>query len=168
MHAIPFLVSFITSGQLHGLGIGSPLGEVDKAISCDFIDDVSRSGLSLRRDYGFFEFSFNPGPEWVMANCSIALHRLAWGSSMAKEWRTRMQVDFPQYLAWDELRDVLSLAPGAPSLRVTDQGGFLEYRAAGANTNVSVIVSDDHEERGPSLGHGDVWSVSMWAAAPTQ
>ncbi|WP_281397378.1 hypothetical protein [Streptomyces lunaelactis] len=24
-------------------------------------------GLSLRRDYGFLEFSFNPGPEWVMA-----------------------------------------------------------------------------------------------------
>ena len=105
MHAIPFLVSFLTSGRLHGLGIGSTIGEVDEAIYCDFIDDVSRSGDSLRRDYGFFEFSFNPGPEWVMANCSIQLHRLASGYSMAEEWRKSIQVDFPKYLAWDELRD---------------------------------------------------------------
>ncbi|MGW1493809.1 hypothetical protein [Streptomyces sp. NPDC002402] len=167
MNAIPFLVSFITTGRLHGLGVGSTLGEVDEAIRCEFIDDVSRSGLSLRRDYGFFEFSFNPGSEWVMANCSIQLHRLASGGSMAREWRTSMRVDFPRYLAWDELRDALSQTPEAPAMKVTDQGGFLEYRAAAADVNVSVIVNDDNEARGRSLGHGDVWSVSMWAAAPT-
>ncbi|WP_328676647.1 hypothetical protein OG905_23085 [Streptomyces sp. NBC_00322] len=166
--AIPFLVSFITTGRLHGLGVGSTLGQVDEAIHCKFIDDACRSGLSLRRDYGFFEFSFNPGPEWVMANCSIQLHRLASGGSMRREWRKSMRVDFPQYLAWDELRDALSKTPEAPTMKVTDQGGFLEYRAAAADTNVSAIVNDDHEERGRSLGHGDVWSVSMWAAAPTQ
>ncbi|MFF0067232.1 hypothetical protein ACFYRC_38215 [Streptomyces sp. NPDC005279] len=168
MHAIPFLVSFITSGRLHGLGIGSTLSEVDQAIHSDFVDVVDEEGLSLRRDYGFLEFAFNPGSEWVMANCSIGLHRLASGRSMAKRWRKSMRVDFPRYLAWDELRDELSRTPGAPCLRVTDQGGFLEYSAAAANVNVSVIVSDDHETRGRSLGHGDVWSVSMWAAARAQ
>ncbi|MEU9010997.1 hypothetical protein AB0D12_14690 [Streptomyces sp. NPDC048479] len=165
MHAIPFLVSVITSGRLHGLEIGSTLSKVGQAIHSDFVDVVDENGLSLRRDYGIFEFAFNPGSEWVMANCSIELHRLASGNSMAKKWRRSMQVDFPRYLVWDELREALSQAPGAPSLSVTDQGGFLEYRAAAANVNVSVIVSDDHEARGRSLGHGDVWSVSMWAAA---
>ncbi|WP_406304442.1 hypothetical protein OHA61_21840 [Streptomyces sp. NBC_00885] len=167
MKAIPFLVSFITTGRLHGLGIGSSLSEVDRAIDASFMDVVDSGGLSLRRDYGFFEFSFNPGPEWVMANCSIELHRLASGPVMGEKWCRSMRVDFPQYLAWDELRDALSRTPEAPAMKVTDQGGFLEYRAAVADVNVSVIVSDDNEERGGSLGHGDVWSVSVWAADPT-
>ncbi|NUK04320.1 hypothetical protein HRW14_24610 [Streptomyces lunaelactis] len=165
MNALPFLVSFMTSGRLHGLGIGSTLSKVDQTIHAGFVDVVDDEGLSLRRDYGFLEFSFNPGPEWVMANCSIELHKLASSRSMAKKWRKSMQVHFPQYLAWDELRAELSRAPGTPSLKVTGQGGFLEYRAAA--TDVSVIVSDDHEARGRSLGHGDVWSVSLWSAERT-
>ncbi|MBT2389218.1 hypothetical protein J7E87_07205 [Streptomyces sp. ISL-1] len=165
MTAIEFLVSFITSGRLYGLGIGSTLGEVDEAIHCDFIDDVGGSGLSLRRDYGFFEFSFNPGPEWVMSSASIKLHRLASDYDMAKEWRENMHVEFPQHLAWDELRGALELVPGSPFLKVTDQGGFLEYRAAA--TNVSVIVNDDGGEHGSSR-QGDVWSISLWAAARAQ
>jgi hypothetical protein len=159
--AIDFLVSFITSGRLHGLGIGSTLGEVDEAIHCNFIDDVSRSGLSLRRDYGFFELSFNPGTEWVMSGASIKLHRLVSGHGMAKEWREKMHVDFPQRLAWSELQDALTRVPGSPPLKVRDQGGFLDYRAA--MTNMSIIVNNDDGEHGSSR-QGDLWSVSLWVA----
>lgn len=168
MKPIRFLVSFITTGRLHGLGIGSTLSEVDRAIDASFVDVADSGGRSLRRDYGFFEFSFNPGPEWVMANCSIELHRLASGGSMAEKWHTGMRVAFPRYLAWGELLDALSQTPEAPAMKVTDQGGFLEYRAAVADVNVSVIVNDDHEARGRSLGHGDVWGISLWAATPAQ
>ncbi|MGW0558055.1 hypothetical protein ACWDZ6_28405 [Streptomyces sp. NPDC002926] len=129
------------------MGIGSTLSEVDQAIHSDFVDVVDEEGLSLRRDYGFFEFAFNPEPEWGMANCSIELHRLTSGRSMTKKWRKSMRVDFPRYLAWDELRDELSRVPGAPALKVTDKGGFLEYRASA--TNISVIVNEDQGRRRP-------------------
>ncbi|MFI1397566.1 hypothetical protein [Streptomyces sp. NPDC020681] len=161
MQAIPFLVSFITTGRLHGLGIGSTLTQVDEAIHCTFFDDSGDEGLYLRRDYGFVEFSFNPGREWVMTGASIELHRLVSGHEMAEKWRERMNVDFPSHLSWDDLHDALSRDPWFPHLTVKDQGGFLEYRAAA--TDVSVIVNDDDGEHGWPR-QGDVWSVSLWSA----
>ncbi|MFI6728178.1 hypothetical protein [Streptomyces atratus] len=161
MNAMEFIATLIRSGRLHGLGIGATLGEVDQAINCEFIDDISKSGLSLRRDYGFFEFSFNPGPDWVMSGASIRLHRLASGYEMAEEWRQGMGVEFPQYIAWRELQNVLSSVAGSPSLEITEQGDFVEYRAGA--TNVSITVNNNHEKRGRSIEHGDVWSISLWS-----
>ncbi|MFE9477011.1 hypothetical protein ACFYNM_00230 [Streptomyces spororaveus] len=163
MTGIEFLASFLRTGRLYGIGIGSTLGEVDRAVRHRFVDVVDEEGASLRRDYGFVEFYFNPGDEWVMSGCSIELHRLASGRAMAKEWARTMKVEFPRYVAWEAVREELARVPGAPELRVGDQGGFLEHRAEA--TGVSVIVVDDEEEgRGRHAGHGDVWSVSLWAS----
>ncbi|WP_328860942.1 hypothetical protein [Streptomyces sp. NBC_00306] len=73
--------------------------------------------------------------------------------------RMEMQVDLPQYLPWADLREKLARTPDSPALAETDQGDFLEYRAAA--TKVSVLVNNDHEERDSWVGHGDVWSVSL-------
>ena len=94
-----------------------------------------------------------------MSGGALELHRLASGYERAEKWRQDMQVDFPQYLTWDDLREEFSRTPDSPTLAVTDQGDFLEYRAAA--TKVSVIVNNDHEERDSWVGHGDVWSVSL-------
>ncbi|MCX4823786.1 hypothetical protein OG883_28715 [Streptomyces sp. NBC_01142] len=166
--AIPFLVSLITTGRLHGVGPGSTLDEVDRAIDCSFFDDIGDGRSHLRRDYGFFEFAFNADPEheWVMSGVTVELHRLAGGRERAEEWRAGMRVDFPRYLAWTDLREALSRVAGVDCLKEVDQGGFLEHRYRAPGASVAVIVNDDHEERGPQLGHGDVWSVSLWAAKP--
>uniref|UniRef100_A0AAU2JY72 Uncharacterized protein n=1 Tax=Streptomyces sp. NBC_00049 TaxID=2903617 RepID=A0AAU2JY72_9ACTN len=162
MTGLAFLASFITSGRLHGIGIGSTLGEVDRAIGHRFVDVVDEDGRSLRRDHGFVEFSFNPGDEWVMSGGSIELHRLASGPGMAKEWAESTGVEFPRYVAWEDVRDALARLPGAaPEFTVAEQGGFLEYRAAASGVSV-IVVDDDEEERGRQVGHGDVWSVSLW------
>ncbi|MFD7394742.1 hypothetical protein ACFV60_06840 [Streptomyces virginiae] len=161
MTGIDFLASFLRTGRLHGIGIGSTLGEVDRAIRHRFVDVVDEAGESLRRDYGFVEFYFNPGDEWVMSGGSIELHRLASGPDLAREWARTTGVEFPRHIAWADVREELGRVPGAPELTVGDQGGFLEYRATASN--VSVIVVDDEEERGYHAGHGDVWSVSLWA-----
>ncbi|MFJ2915765.1 hypothetical protein ACIO8F_41900 [Streptomyces sp. NPDC087228] len=166
MNAIEFLTSLIRSGKLYGLGIGSTLDDVNQSIRCDFIDDVSKSGLSMRRDYGFFEFSFKSGPEWVISAVSIQLHRLASNFEMAEEWQRGMGTYFPQYTAWRELQGALSRVQEYPSLTVKDQGDFIEYRAD--STNVSIIVNNDHEERDCSVGQGDLWSVSLWSATRSE
>ncbi|WCD89451.1 hypothetical protein KPP03845_105872 [Streptomyces xanthophaeus] len=111
---------------------------------------------------GFVEFSFNPGEEWVMSGGSIELHRLASGHDMAEEWARTMGVAFPRHVAWEDVRNALVRVPVAPEFKVTDQGGFLEYRAAASNVSV-LVVDDDEEERGYRAGHGDVWSVSLRA-----
>ncbi|MFJ6370809.1 hypothetical protein ACIQK5_21865 [Streptomyces virginiae] len=49
-----------------------------------------------------------------------------------------------------------------PELTVGDQDDFLEYRAAASNVSV-IVVDDEEEERGYHPGHGDVWSVGLWA-----
>ncbi|QNE74932.1 hypothetical protein F0344_10160 [Streptomyces finlayi] len=134
---------------------------MDQAINCDFIDEVSRSGLSMRRDYGFVEFSFNPGTEWVMSGASIRLHRLASGYEMAEEWQKSTGVNFPQYATWRELQGALSHFKDSPPLTVTEQDDFIEYRAGA--TNVSITVNNNHEKRGRSVAHGDLWSVSLWS-----
>ncbi|WP_404954790.1 hypothetical protein [Streptomyces sp. 147326] len=162
MTGIEFLVSFLRTGRLHGIGIGSTLDEVDRAVRHRFVDVVDEGGESLRRDYGFVEFSFNPGDEWVMSGGSIELHRLASGPDMAGEWARTMGVEFPRHVSWEAVREELAHVPGAPELTVGDQGGFLEYRAAASNVSVTV-VDDEEEERGYHAGHGDVWSVSLWA-----
>ncbi|MGW6980198.1 hypothetical protein ACWGE1_12210 [Streptomyces sp. NPDC054932] len=159
---IDFLASFLRTGRLHGIGIGSTLGEVDRAIRHRFVDVVDEEGESLRRDYGFVEFYFNPGDEWVMSGGSIELHRLASGRGMAREWARTTGVGFPRHVAWADVREELGRVPGAPELTVGDQGGFLEYRAAASNVSV-IVVDDEEEERGSHVGHGDVWSVSLWA-----
>ncbi|MFE2923949.1 hypothetical protein [Streptomyces goshikiensis] len=59
------------------------------------------------------------------------------------------------------MREALSETPPVPQFTVSDQGGFLEYRAE--KSCVSLLVVDDEEERGYHVGRGDVWSVSLWA-----
>ncbi|WP_405832674.1 MULTISPECIES: hypothetical protein [unclassified Streptomyces] len=167
MTAVEYLASFIATGRLHGIGIGSTLGEVDRALRHRFVDVVDEGGESLRRDYGFVEFYFNPGEEWVMSGGSVELHRLSSGHGMAKTWARTTGVQFPRHLAWAEVREALAGLPGAPVFDVTDQGGFLEHRAAASHVSV-IVVDDVEEERGRHVGHGDVWSVSLWAPVRAQ
>ncbi|MFE3327835.1 hypothetical protein [Streptomyces sp. NPDC059176] len=159
MNAIRLLAKFVASGQLHGIGIGSPLSEVDKKINSDFIDVTDEAGLSLRRDYGFVEFYFNPDTEWVVTGGAVELHKLAGNSSLADRWKKNMHIEFPQYVTWHQLKSELMEIINVSSLIETDQAGFIEYRMP--MTRVSVLVSDDHEERDEWVGHGDVWSVSL-------
>ncbi|MFE2553429.1 hypothetical protein ACFXGI_33575 [Streptomyces sp. NPDC059355] len=162
MTGIEFLASFIATGRLHGIGIGSTLAEVDRALQHRRVDVVGEGGVSLRRDYGFVEFYFNPGEEWVMSGGSIELHRLANAPEPAARWAACTGVEFAPYTAWAEVRKALSEAPAVPEFTISDQGGFLEYRAENSCVSV-VVVDDEEEERGYHAGHGDVWSVSLWA-----
>ncbi|WP_329312438.1 hypothetical protein OG723_02760 [Streptomyces sp. NBC_01278] len=162
MTGIESLSSFITTGRLHGIGIGSTLGEVDRALRHRCVDVVDEGGASLRRDYGFVELYFNPGEEWVMSGGSIELHRLAHAPELATRWSESTGVEFARYTAWADVREALSSVPSAPEFTVTDQGGFRDYRAERSCVSV-LVVDDDEEERGYRVGHGDVWSVSLWA-----
>ncbi|MEU9624159.1 hypothetical protein [Streptomyces sp. NPDC048155] len=159
MSATELIASFIASGRLYGVGIGSTLMELQQAINCDFVDVVDEGGDSMRRDYGFIEFYLNSGQSWSVSGGAIELHRLATRSDMVDRWRTAMRDEFPQYITWDELFGEFSKLPNPPALQHIDQGDFQEYRASA--TKVSVLVNNDHEERDEWLGHGDVWSVSL-------
>ncbi|MFF4094667.1 hypothetical protein ACFYYY_12625 [Streptomyces sp. NPDC001834] len=157
--ATKLIASFITSGRLYGVGIGSTLMDLQQKINGDFVDVVDGEGDSMRRDYGFIEFYLNLDQNWSVSGGAIELHRLAARNDMANRWHIAMRDKFPQYLTWDDLRDELSKLPNPPALQIIDQGDFLEYRASA--TKVSVLVNNDHEERDEWLGHGDVWSVSL-------
>ncbi|MFI8263816.1 MULTISPECIES: hypothetical protein [unclassified Streptomyces] len=97
-----------------------------------------------------------------MSGGSIELHRLANAPEPAARWAAGTGVEFAPYTAWAEVRQALSETPSAPEFTVSDQGGFLEYRAAESCVSV-LVVDDEEEERGYHAGHGDVWSVSLWA-----
>ncbi|MGW0703714.1 hypothetical protein ACWD0A_31285 [Streptomyces sp. NPDC002867] len=117
----------------------------------------------MRRDYACGELTFNLVPEWVVVGAAFQLHRLAAEPSLAEEWAERMGVEFPRYLAWDQLRAELRRV--APTLHLTtrEQGGFVEYRAPASNVSV-LVVDEPGDERGYRVGHQDVWSVSVWGA----
>ncbi|MFE5655939.1 hypothetical protein ACFQ9H_07135 [Streptomyces sp. NPDC056517] len=97
-----------------------------------------------------------------MATASIQLHRLASDDDLARAWARSMGVGFPRYTSWEELRDELSRTQGVPELKITDQGGFLQYRAVASNVSVIVVDAED-EERGYRVGNGDAWSLDLWA-----
>jgi hypothetical protein len=97
-----------------------------------------------------------------MATASIQLHRLASDDDLARTWARSMGAGFPRYTSWEELRDELSRTRGGPELKVTDQGGFLQYRVTSSNVSV-LVVDDEDEERGYRVGNGDVWSLHLWA-----
>ncbi|MGA4977455.1 hypothetical protein [Streptomyces cinereoruber] len=170
MTGIEFLASFLATGELYGLRVGSTLDEVDRALPPhSFVDVVGEEGAWLRRDYGLVEFAFNPEPdpgpgpgaEWVVATVTIQLHRLALDDDLAQTWARSTGVAFPRYTSWEELRDALSRTHGVPELKVTDQGGFLQYRAASSHVSV-LVVDDGDEERGDHVGDGDVWGLDLW------
>ncbi|MFJ7260458.1 hypothetical protein ACIQV2_09860 [Streptomyces globosus] len=161
MTGTAFLASLIATGRLHGIGIGSTLAEVDRALPHRRVDVVGEDGASLRRDYGFVEVYFNPGDEWVASGGSFELHRLADAPGQAARWAAGTGVAFTRYTAWADVRAALSRIPQTPALTLTDQGGFREYRAEASGVSV-LVVDDAEEERGAHAGHGDVWSVSLW------
>ncbi|KOX17842.1 MULTISPECIES: hypothetical protein [unclassified Streptomyces] len=178
MTGIGFLASFLATGELCGLRVGSTLAEADRAFHHPFVDVVDEGGAWLRRDHGLVEFAFNPdsgpepeqepesesGPEpaWVMATATVRLHRLASDDDLARTWARSTGVAFPRYTSWEELYDELSRTWGVPELDVADQGGFLRYRAASSNVSV-LVVDEEDEERGHRVGDGDVWSLDLWA-----
>ncbi|WP_055602434.1 hypothetical protein [Streptomyces aureus] len=164
MTGVEFLASFVTTGKLHGLRIGSTLDEVDRAFRHPFVDVVGEQREWLRRDHGLVEFAFNPQPEpeWVVATASIQLHRLASDEDLARTWARNTGVEFPRYTSWEEVRDELSRTHGVPELKITGQGGFLQYRAASSRVSAYVVDAGD-EERGYRVGNGDVWGLDLWA-----
>ncbi|MFD0297671.1 hypothetical protein ACFWJS_41690 [Streptomyces sp. NPDC127061] len=159
MSATKLIASFIATGRLYGVSIGSTLADLQQKINFDFVDVVDDGGDSMRRDYGFIEFYLNSDLSWSVSGGAIELHKLVARDDMVNRWRAAMRDEFPKYLAWDELSDELSKLSNPPVLRIIDQGDFLEYRAAA--TKVSILVNNDYEERDECLGHGDVWSVSL-------
>lgn len=160
MNGAEFLAEVIASGRVHGVGIGSSPAEVGRALRADFIDvHDDPDNLQLRRDYGLIEFCFTDGPQRRCTSISIQVHRLGPDPDQISQWRTAQQVDFPQYVAWDDVVEQLSADRDAPELVPSNQGEFIEYRAASAH--VSVFVLNNHEERDEWPGHGDVWSVVL-------
>ncbi|MFB6632378.1 hypothetical protein ACFCWY_21015 [Streptomyces sp. NPDC056362] len=166
MIGVEFLTSFLTTGELHGLRIGATLDELDRALRHPYVDVVGKGRKWMRRDYGLVEFALNPepgpGPGWVMATATVQLHRLASDDDLARTWARSTGVEFSQYTSWEELQDELSRTHGVPELKVTDQGEFLQYRAASSHVSVLVVDGKD-EERGDRVGDGDVWSLGLWA-----
>ncbi|MER6606473.1 hypothetical protein ABT282_11340 [Streptomyces sp. NPDC000927] len=159
MSAVELIASFVATGRLYGVGVGSTLEELQQRIKFDFVDVLDEDGDSMRRDYGFIEFYLNSGQNWTVSGGSIEMHRLVVHEELIEQWCAVMGEEFPKFLGWDELRTEISRLPDAPTFRLIDQGDFLEYRAPMAK--VSVLVNNDHEERGDWLGHGDVWSISL-------
>jgi hypothetical protein len=162
-----FLVRLVTTGRLCGVGPGSSLAEAGAAVRGPFVDDVDASGLCLRRDHGFAEFSFNAeGAEWVMSGMTLQLHRLAGNPGLARRCRDALGIAFPPTVVWPDLRASLSAQSAAECAAVVDQGGFIEHRYRGPVAHASVLVHD--EDHPPALRRGDVWSVDVWAARSTK
>ncbi|MFJ1756591.1 hypothetical protein [Kitasatospora sp. NPDC088134] len=169
MDGAEFIASAITTGKLHGVGIGSSLAEVENVFRAGYVDDPdAEENLSLRRDYGLVEFSFNDGLAWTVVGASIEIHRLAVVEDLAAEWQEAQGVDFPEYLTWNEIAAEISRIPGHPELTPrTDQTGYIEYRSP--TTRVSALVVDGDEERDEERddwpGRGDVFSIALGQGA---
>jgi hypothetical protein len=95
----------------------------------------------------------------VMTSGVVEVHRLSNDSGTRKDARKELNIDFPAYIPWAALAEELRETPGSPTMEISAQGEFLEYRALG--TKVSVHVVDSHEGRDEWPGRGDVWSVSL-------
>ncbi len=167
MTGVKTLASLITTGKLYGVGIGSVLADVDRALRHPFADVTDDEGEWLRRDYGLVEFAFRPEPDWVVATATVQLHRLAPDEDLAREWARGTGTEFPRYTSWEELWDEVRRGREAPGPTIRDQGGFLAYRPVGSHVSV-LVVDDEDEVRGHRVGHGDVWSLDLWAPVSTR
>ncbi|GAB2584559.1 hypothetical protein GCM10027168_16650 [Streptomyces capparidis] len=156
-----FLAGVVATGRIHGVGIGSSLEEVARALPADYVD-VADAEDSLRRDFGFVELYLSGGPAWTVTGGSVELHRLAGDDSgMAEAWRRATGVAFPGYCSWAELREELSSRADAPALEPHRQGGYREFRAPRTKVTVLVVDDEDEDREDGWPGHGDVWSVSL-------
>jgi hypothetical protein len=153
-----FVADLMRTGLLHGIGVGTSVGEVDRVLRVEFVDDADGDNW-LRRDYGLVELNFTGGPDWVVTGGGLALHRLPALPEIGEEWARDMGVTFPAFIRWADVVEALSEFGDAPELESSVQGEFRAYRAAA--TRVTAVVVDNEDERDDWPGHGDLWAVNV-------
>ncbi|MEU1405736.1 hypothetical protein ABZ471_25845 [Streptomyces sp. NPDC005728] len=153
--------TLLATGRIFGVGLGSAVTEVDRALAGEYVEELGGSGTGMRRDYGLIEISLTKTDEdrWVLAGVTLELHRLPGGPDLLREIRDYSGVPFDGYTSWLELKDEFPTSVSHPSLQCARQGDFLEYRKM--DVKVSVFVVNDNAERDEWPGQGDVWSIAL-------
>jgi hypothetical protein len=104
MSAADELSRALVTGTFLGVGVGSPLAEVEKRLGAGVRQFHRRKpNRFLRVDFGLVEVTFDGEPDWVCRWLSIHTHRLEGAPEMAVEVLQRYDLDFSGAVTWGQL-----------------------------------------------------------------
>ena len=94
----------LTTGRFLGVGVGSPVAEVEERLGDNVRQLHGRaSARFLRLDFGLVEVTFTGEPEWVCQWLSVQTHRLAEVPSLSRECADEFGLEFSETVTWGEL-----------------------------------------------------------------
>jgi hypothetical protein len=156
---LDFYAEAILSGRVLGLGPGSTVGEVERTLGKDFVDDARNQWM--RRDYGLIEFHFNrTDREWVCFGVSIQVHRLADAGEIVPPVLGDRYGAFSGTVGFSQLVD--RIKDEAPDREVECKkafGEFGEFRVDGTDSYIHAVrtqVSTNAES-----DFGNLWSIEL-------
>jgi hypothetical protein len=161
MSALEFFTNFVTSGRVEGVGLNSTLGEWADSLGSDYIDDKSRSGKQLRRDYGLVELGFlRRNKLWSCFLISLQVHRLWQYDDNVPQALIDRYGEFPRSLQFQDLDRAL-LALGYEPKPIADEDGsdIARYSISVSNVLIAVIARAAEESNYPPVG--SVWAMHL-------
>jgi hypothetical protein len=160
MSALKFFTDFALNGQIEGVGLNSTPAEWAEGLGTDFIDDKSKSGKRLRRDYGLVELGFvRAEGSWSCFLISIQAHRLWQYHSNVPRKLIEKYGEFPRSVQFDEVRRALHALGYEPEL-VADEhrSDTARYRIPGAKVLIAVVSREAESDYLPT---GSIWSMEL-------
>ena len=161
MSALEFLTDFITSGQVEGVGLNSTLEEWAENLGTGYIDDKSRSGKQLRRDYGLVELGFlRVNKLWSCFLISLQVHRLWRYDDNVPQKLVDRYGEFPGSFQFQDVDRALLALGYEPKLIADEHGSDIaRYHVRVANLTIGVVATTSDVSN--SLPVGSVWAMHL-------
>jgi len=161
MSALSFFVDFALNGRIEGVGLNSPPEEWAKGLGTDFVDDKSKSGKRMRRDYGLVELGFlRSDGLWACFLISLQAHRLWRYPDGVPQKLLDRYGEFPRSIQFEDVRSALRVHGREPQLIADGNGAdTARYHVPSANVLIAVVAGE--AEQLNDLSAGSVWSMHL-------
>jgi hypothetical protein len=161
MSALEFYTDFVTSGLVQGVGLHSTLEVWTDNLGTSCIDDKSRSGKQLRRDYGLIELGFlRVNKSWSCFLISLQVHRLWRYDDNVPQKLVDRYGEFPRSLQFQDFDRAVRALGYEPELIADDHDSDIaRYHVAVANVLIGVVAKATEEP--DSLPVGSVWAMHL-------
>ncbi|MFE1594942.1 hypothetical protein [Nocardia sp. NPDC058705] len=160
---VDYLAEVACVGNVLGLRHGVRLAEVDAVLQGEeFVEDVDKKRLTMRRDYGLIEMGFtnHPYDGWTCFYVTLSLHRLQWNVTVPQPIRSGVG-PIPDGVSFHDLSGAIERRGGTMREMDIRLSGDIYYETPAE----AQIIVDTTDYIG--MGQDAVWSVGLSRWGPS-
>lgn len=161
MSALDFFVDFALNGRIQGVGLNSTPEMWTEDLGTDYIDDKSKNGKRLRRDYGIVELGFvRKNGLWSCFLISLQAYRLWRYADCVPQKYLDGYGEVPRSIQFEDVRNALRVHGCEPQLIADDNGAdTARYYVPPVNVLIAVVAGE--AEQLNDLSAGSIWSMHL-------